>query len=133
MTATTVTNQATHFPISAEGVAHLLRGLADINRLRIINLLLHREELCVCDIDRVLDMTQTKVSRHLTILRNAGLVLARRQGRWMHYSLLPDSEFKRLLFATLRDRGCDVTECLRDLETLADRDSFACDTAEGCA
>lgn len=116
---------------SVEGLAQLLRGLADVNRLRIINLLLHRNELCVCDIERVLDMSQTKVSRHLTILRNSGLVLARREGRWMYYSLHTDSEFKHLLFDTLRGSGCCVLECMQDIETLH-ASSDSCVSEECC-
>ncbi len=55
------------------------RGLADATRVRILNLLLHGE-LCVCDIQRVLDSPQPNVSRHLTYLKNSGLVLDRREG-----------------------------------------------------
>lgn len=116
---------------SVEDTVQLLRGLADPNRLRIINLLLHRDELCVCDIERVLEMTQTKVSRHLTILRHARLVRARREGRWMHYRLQADSDLKHALFTLLRESGCCVSECTSDLEALRDGDS--CAAGEVCA
>lgn len=62
------------------------KALADSNRLRIMNLLLHGE-LCVCDIQRVLDSPQPNVSRHLAYLRNASLVLDRRDGLRMFYRL----------------------------------------------
>ena len=62
------------------------KALADINRLRIMNLLLHGE-LCVCDIQRVLDSPQPNVSRHLAYMRNAGLVLDRRDGLRMFYRI----------------------------------------------
>ncbi len=62
------------------------KALADINRLRIMNLLLHGE-LCVCDIQRVLDSPQPNVSRHLAYLRNSGLVLDRRDGLRMFYRI----------------------------------------------
>ena len=52
-------------------LAEVMQALADVNRLRIINLLLQADELCVCDIERVLDVPQARVSRHLTILRNS--------------------------------------------------------------
>lgn len=64
----------------------VLKGLADINRLRIVNLLLHGE-LCVCDIQRVLESPQPNVSRHLTYLRGSGLVLDRREGPRIYYRL----------------------------------------------
>ena len=55
------------------------KALGDNNRLRIINLLLHGE-LCVCDIQFVLENSQPNVSRHLSYLKNSGMVLDRRDG-----------------------------------------------------
>jgi ArsR family transcriptional regulator len=68
----------------------VLAALADESRLRILNLVTGAGELCVCDIERVLGYSQTKVSRHLTLLKNAGLLKARRQGAWMLYSYSGD-------------------------------------------
>ena len=65
----------------------LFKTLSDESRLRIINLLMNMKELCVCDIERTLGFTQTKVSRHLTYLKRAGLVRDRRVGTWILYSL----------------------------------------------
>ncbi|HVO80390.1 MAG TPA: metalloregulator ArsR/SmtB family transcription factor [Terriglobales bacterium] len=62
------------------------RGLADITRLRMLNLLLHGE-LCGCDIQYVLQMPQPNVSRHLTYLKNCGLVSDRRDGPRIFYRL----------------------------------------------
>lgn len=62
----------------------IFKALSDETRLRIY-LLLGRGELCVCHIQAILGTTQTKVSRHLAVLRNAGLVTARREGLWMYY------------------------------------------------
>ncbi len=64
--------------------AALFKALSDETRLRIY-LLLGQGELCVCQIQVALAMSQTKISRHLTVLRNAGLVTARREGLWMYY------------------------------------------------
>ena len=58
-------------------------------RLRLIALLLDGESHCVCDLVNVLGLPQSTVSRHLSQLRNGGLVLAERQGTWMHYRLNP--------------------------------------------
>ena len=66
-----------------------LKALSDETRLRIINLLYERE-LCVCDIMEVLQINQTKASRHLSYLKNAGLVSDRKQAQWVHYSLVPE-------------------------------------------
>lgn len=64
------------------------KGLADKNRLRIINLLT-AGELCGCDIQYVLKASQSNVSRHLTYLKNSGLVADRRNGYRVYYRLTP--------------------------------------------
>jgi ArsR family transcriptional regulator len=65
------------------------RALADTTRLRIAHLLSDRE-VCVCHVHQALGLSQPKVSRHLAYLRRAGFVVARRQGKWMYYSLSAD-------------------------------------------
>jgi ArsR family transcriptional regulator len=67
------------------------KGLADHNRMRIINLLLHGE-LCVCDIQRILDASQPNVSRHLNYLKHSGLVLDRREGFRVFYRLSAEGD-----------------------------------------
>ena len=70
-----------------ESVVRILKAISDESRLRILNLIVSADEICVCDIESTLGFSQTKVSRHLTILKNAGLVNDRRQGLWMLYKL----------------------------------------------
>jgi ArsR family transcriptional regulator len=65
----------------------LFRALADRTRLRLLNLIADKE-ICVCFFVEILGTSQPKISRHLAYLRRAGMVAARRQGRWMHYRLL---------------------------------------------
>ena len=67
--------------------ARLFKSLADETRLKILWLLMGQEELCVCDIMGVLGITQSKASRHLRYLFNAGLVTDRREGLWMYYRI----------------------------------------------
>ncbi len=62
-------------------------ALADKTRLRLLNLM-RDEEVCVCFFTEVLGDSQPKISRHLAYLRNAGIVKARREGKWMHYSIV---------------------------------------------
>lgn len=69
-----------------EKTASLFSALSDETRLRVLALLVHGE-LCVCQIEEILQMPQSKVSRHLMVLRHAGLVSWRREGTWIHYSL----------------------------------------------
>lgn len=66
------------------------RGLSDLTRLRIMNLLLEGE-LCVCDIQRIVAGTQPTVSRHLNYLKQSGLVVDRRDGLRVFYSVPRDS------------------------------------------
>ena len=76
------------------------KALADETRLRILHLLTLRKEMCVCDIVDILGIGQSKISRHLAYLRNAGLVANRKEGLWKHYSLAkPDGKFHRNLVA----------------------------------
>jgi ArsR family transcriptional regulator, arsenate/arsenite/antimonite-responsive transcriptional repressor len=69
--------------------ARFFKVLADEARLKMLWLLFHNRELCVCDIMAVLEITQSKASRHLAALRNAGLVTDRKEGLWSYYSLRP--------------------------------------------
>ena len=73
-------------------------ALADKTRLRLLNLM-RDEEVCVCFFTEVLGSSQPKISRHLAYLRSAGIVEARREGKWMHYSILkPKDEGGRKVF-----------------------------------
>jgi ArsR family transcriptional regulator len=69
--------------------ARFFKVLADESRLKMLWLLFNLEELCVCDIMAVLEITQSKASRHLANLRNLGIVTDRRDGQWSYYSLCP--------------------------------------------
>lgn len=64
----------------------LLTLVADPTRLRLLRLI-RRQELCVCELIEAVGLPQYQVSRHLRELRRAGLVEARRSGRWMHYRI----------------------------------------------
>lgn len=66
-------------------------ALADRTRLRLLSLI-DQDEVCVCFFVEVLKTNQPKISRHLAYLRKAGLVSARRQGKWMHYRVTPPTE-----------------------------------------
>ena len=74
----------------------VFKALSDETRLKVIKLLEHGE-LCVCDITAALDMSQSKVSFHLGVLKNANLVKSRKEGKWMHYTINDSNYFNRLL------------------------------------
>ena len=69
----------------------LFRALADRTRLRLLNLM-GENEVCVCYLVEALKLSQPKISRHLAYLRRAGIVVARRDGKWMHYRLALPSD-----------------------------------------
>ncbi|MHB1937308.1 MAG: ArsR/SmtB family transcription factor [Acidobacteriaceae bacterium] len=62
------------------------QALGDNTRLRLLNLM-GKREICVCYLVEILGQSQPKISRHLAYLRRAGIVAARREGKWMHYRI----------------------------------------------
>lgn len=86
----------------------LFRALADPTRLRLLNLMAGRE-VCVCYFVEILKLSQPKISRHLAYLRKAGVVAARREGKWMHYRLtkLADRAAEKILRETLSQLASD--------------------------
>lgn len=64
----------------------LFKALGDPTRLRIVKLL-ERGELCVCQLTEALGMGQSRISRHLAILKDCGLIEDQRQGKWVHYRI----------------------------------------------
>ncbi len=92
------------------------RALADHTRLRLLNLM-GTDEVCVCFFVEVLRTNQPKISRHLAYLRRAGVVAARREGKWMHYRIVepPDPHAARI-FKEVRDWLKDDAGMQRDRE-----------------
>jgi ArsR family transcriptional regulator len=71
-------------------VANFFSALADPTRLRSLLLLAAEGELCVCELTHALNESQPKISRHLAMLREIGIVSDRREGLWIHYRISPD-------------------------------------------
>jgi len=85
----------------------IVKALADENRIRIL-MALHERELCVCDIIDLLGLAPSTVSKHLSILYQAGLLESRKDGRWVYYRLARNDATPEALSAISW-----VTECLR--------------------
>lgn len=83
-------------------LALLFAALSDRTRLRLLNLMDGRD-VCVCYFVEILGQSQPKISRHLAYLRRAGVVAARREGKWVHYKIVlpPDTGAARILRETL--------------------------------
>lgn len=77
-------------PATRQATAHLFHALSDPTRLRIVELLRHGER-CVCELTDALTAAQSRLSFHLKVLKDAGLVSDRRDGRWIYYELRPDA------------------------------------------
>jgi len=93
-------------------INHLFKALADETRLRILNLLSKKAALCVCDVMQALNITQSKASRHLIYLKNAGILDDFREGVWMHYLLSdPKNRIHQYQLDCIRD-------CFNELEIM---------------
>jgi ArsR family transcriptional regulator len=77
---------ATRTPVDNERAARLFHAFSDGTRLSILERLRFGER-CVCDLTDALDAAQSRLSFHLKVLKDAGLVTDRREGRWMYYTL----------------------------------------------
>ena len=108
--------------------ADLFGAFANPTRLRILNLLQAEKEVCVCDLCDVLGEPQPKVSRHLSVLRDADLVRVRSDGRWKFYALAdPPSALHRTLLRCVGSCLAQLEELAADRERLADGASrFPC-------
>jgi ArsR family transcriptional regulator, arsenate/arsenite/antimonite-responsive transcriptional repressor len=87
-----------------DNLSVIFKALSDETRLRIVKLLEHGE-LCVCDIVAALDVVQPKASFHLGVLKEAGFIKDRKQGKWIHYSLNEADLFRRMLMVSVCEKA----------------------------
>jgi ArsR family transcriptional regulator len=104
---------------TSEALESLFLALADRTRLRLLNLM-SAGEVCVCFFVEVLDEPQPKISRHLAVLRKAGLVSTRRDAKWMNYSVaeLGNATAQEIFSRTLQTLAGDP-EMKRDRAALS--------------
>jgi ArsR family transcriptional regulator len=96
----------------------LFSALADRTRLRLLNLM-RGDEICVCFFVEILKTNQPKISRHLAYLRKAGVVLARREGKWMHYRIVePDEPHAARVMREVMEWMAQDAEMQRDRQRL---------------
>lgn len=101
--------------------ATVFKTLADPTRLRLAVLLAVNGETCVCELAAALDAPAFRASRHLAIMKDRGLVTARREGTWMHYRLAaPRSTLERCLQECFRDCLAQHETIVADLARLAE-------------
>lgn len=96
-----------------------IKALADGNRLRIVLGLSAHDELCVCQITELLQVSTPTVSRHMSVLQNAGLVENRKEARWVYYRLAPGFPDALLDWVQTSVEGSEViSEDRQTLETI---------------
>jgi DNA-binding transcriptional ArsR family regulator len=89
--------------MSLQNYERVMKSVADPTRVRILKLL-EGGEMCVCQVIAILEFSQSTISKHLFLLKMAGLVKERREGKWMHYSLdgSAGSPYARKMLQTLK-------------------------------
>ena len=106
-----------------DDAATMLSALSDPTRLRLVSLILHNGEICVCDLMEITGLPQTKISKHLSVLRHAGMVNQRREGTWMHYSMSEsENGLQTSLIDSVRDAYKTVPALNNDLKKLKTSD-----------
>jgi ArsR family transcriptional regulator len=97
------------------------KAFADPSRVRIL-MALREQELCVCELCDALGATQSTLSTHLQVIRNAGLVSARKEGKWMYYAIAPDAKgLVNTLFQSFSDSLKTDATLRRDEKKLSRR------------
>jgi len=99
-------------------LSELFKALGDDNRLRILNILRY-DELCVCDIEEILQITQSNASRHLNKLKNTGLITFRKKSQWVYYRL--NEKFineNQLLIDYLKEKFNKSKQLAKDINSM---------------
>ena len=98
---------------------HLFKALSDRNRFRVVAALLQSKELCACQIHEWLRVTGATASKHMSILVASGLVLSRKDGRWVHYRINREQANLRPLMSWIRNQVKADIDLLKDLKGLS--------------
>lgn len=98
----------------------ILKALSDENRLRILNLL-RRDRLCVGDLESILNMTQSNVSRHLNKLKNSGMITQQKKAQWVFYQVNPSLIKRHPILLEFFYKELDkMALCREDLDKLGE-------------
>ncbi|MFZ4591854.1 MAG: ArsR/SmtB family transcription factor [Ignavibacteria bacterium] len=106
----------------------IFKALSDKNRIRIVKML-QKKSLCVCEIKDVLKLATSTVSKHLSILREAGLIVDWKDGKWINYKINPDPdslEANALLYTQMQIEDDEIIKNDRKLINCVDRNILCC-------
>ena len=84
-------------------ITKVFKALSDNNRLKVVITLLHKEELCVCDVLEIMGVAGATASKHMGILIEAGIVKSRKDSKWVHYTLQKENSFINEVITILRE------------------------------
>ncbi|MZP29224.1 metalloregulator ArsR/SmtB family transcription factor [Heliobacterium undosum] len=105
----------------------VMKALGDTSRVRILKMLEHKGELCVCDMINVLALSQPTVSNHLALLKEADLLKDRKEGRWVYYSLNRSANvYGKTLLGQLQEWMNDEPVFIEDRRRLDQMDDSGC-------
>lgn len=104
---------------------NIFKALSDESRIRILHLIYKNEEMCISDLEQILNFTQSKTSRHLLYLKNAGLLSFIKQDQWVYYSL--KEEFSGIInqIYTFIEKDALLTKDQQNFETLYANNALA--------
>lgn len=111
-------------------IVNIFKALSDENRLRIMNLLI-QEDLCVCEIEAILDLSQSNVSRHLNKLKSEKIIDFHKKAQWVHYFASNGlKEDKKIFYDFLREEVKNIPKCLEDTRKLKTymKSDYTCET-----
>lgn len=98
----------------------LMKVLSDETRMRIINILYY-SDLYVCEIVEILKLPQSSISRHLTIIKNAGVIEDMKEGSWVKYSVVKNDSYKNIIKNIVEKELIKDKKCVEDVEKLKER------------
>jgi len=106
-----------------ENLTKILKALSDTNRIRILKML-EKRALCVCEITSVLELANSTVSQHLSVLKEAGLITDEKEGKWVNYRLVssPESIYNAELMHLVKKWLADDQTIRNDIKKLETTD-----------
>ncbi|MBU2645778.1 metalloregulator ArsR/SmtB family transcription factor [bacterium] len=101
------------------GIITVFKALSDRNRFRVVLALTRHSELCACQITEFLQVTGATASRHMGLLISCGLVISRKEGRWVYYRLARDKPSFKVLIEWVKQQTAGTPDAIEDSTRLA--------------
>ena len=102
-------------------IHEIFQALSDPFRIRIVHLMIHVGELCLCELSESMDEPEYKLSRHMKVLKNAGIITSERDGKWIYHSLVIDQSFLNSIYAGIIEFPNSEKQSKEDLKSFNKR------------